>query len=91
MQRFFWGLSGGCWALGGGVVWVVGSVKKMGCFGDFVANLAKGGVGDKGAENQGRKAYTSFIVRLSFVISSINVRDGWGVLGGGLGVKWIDY
>ena len=54
----------GCWALGGGVVWVVGSVKKMGCFGDFVANLAKGGVGNKGSENQGRKAYTSFIVRL---------------------------
>ena len=56
------------------MVWVVGSVKKMGCFGDFVANLAKGGVGNKGSENQVRKAYTSFIVRLSFVISSFILR-----------------
>ena len=64
----------GCWALGGGVVWVVGSVKKMGCFGDFVANLAKGSVGDKGPENQGRKAYTSFIVRYWFVHRSFIVR-----------------
>ena len=57
----------------------------MQCFGDFVVNNAKGGLGEKRVDYQRFSVYPSFIVRLSFVIGSFNLRDSWGMVGGGMG------
>ena len=50
-------------------------MKIMQCFGDLVANYAMEGVGVNTADNQQGDVYPSFIVRLSFVISSFKVGD----------------
>ena len=63
----------------------------MQCFGDFVVNNAKGGLGEKRVDYQRFFVYPSFIVRLSFVIGSFNLRDSWGIAGGWLEEEWADY
>ena len=45
-------------------------LRKMQCFGDLVAILAKTEMRNEVADRQGSKAYPSFIVRLSFVYGS---------------------
>ena len=52
-----------------------GEMKIMQCFGDLVANYAMEGVRVNTADNQQGDVYPSFIVRLSFVISSFKVGD----------------
>ena len=42
-------------------------MRKMQCFGNFVAIFAKGECKGKAADNQMRNAYPSFILRYSFV------------------------
>ena len=58
---------------------------------EFVADLAKRGLGSEWADYQGNDDYPSFIVRLSFVIGSFNLRDSWGMAGRWLGVNLADY
>ena len=59
--------------------------------GDFVADLAKRRLRNGKTDNQGSNAYPSFTVRLSFVYSSLNLRDSWGVLEGRMGETLLDY
>ena len=59
--------------------------------GDFVANFAKRRLRKKKADYQKSNVYPSFIVRLSFVIGSFNLRDSWGMAGRWLGVNLVDY
>ena len=49
-------------------------MRKMQCLGDFVANNAKIESVGRRFDNQGSNGYPSFIVRLSFVIGSFNLR-----------------
>ena len=56
-------------------------MRKMQCLGDFVANNAKIESGGRRFDNQGSNGYPSFIVRLSFVIGSFNLRGSYMVLG----------
>ena len=59
--------------------------------GDFVADFAKRGVEDKVADNQGSNVYPSFIVRLSFVIGSFNLRDSYKLVGVMVKEERVDY
>ena len=60
-------------------------------FGDFCCEFCKRKGGDERADSQYNNAYTSFIVRLSFVIGSFILRDSCMVLGGVLLIEWFDY
>ena len=48
-------------------------MRKMGGWGDFVADLAMGGWGVNVVDYQWCNGYPSFTVRLSFVIGSFKV------------------
>ena len=50
-----------------------------------------GGSGCEGAENQGSNVYPSFIVRLSFVIGSFNLRDSYKMTGVMMKEERVDY
>ena len=66
-------------------------MRKMQCFGNSVAIFAKGECKGKTADNQMRNAYPSFIVRLSFVIRSFNLRSFFRFCMIMLVVKCVDY
>ena len=63
----------------------------MQCFGDFVVNNAKGGLGEKRVDYQRFSVYPSFIVRLSFVIGSFNLRDSYKLAGVMMKEERVDY
>ena len=59
--------------------------------GDFIKNLAKRKIRYLVADYQVAKAYTSFIVRLSFVIGSFEVGKRQEIGGKRVGMEWVDY
>ena len=66
-------------------------MRKMQCFCSFVTNYAKVVEEGERADNQRSDAYSSFIVRLSFVYPSFKVRSFFKLAGVTLVVKRVDY
>ena len=66
-------------------------MRIMQYFWDFVVFFAMRSLGDDVADTQQSKGYPSFIVRLSFVISSFILRYSYKPLRARISVKHIDY